>query len=105
MVIRIFPVKSSEPGISTNIRPTLKTLPARNLATPASNVPGLNTAVATEEPKAIYIPAKTPKINNSNILAPAFFSPISLIALDISKGLKKRLSIFLLSCPIPSRYP
>lgn len=46
-------VKSSEPRISTKIRPTLNTLPERNLATPASSVPPLNTAVATLAPKAI----------------------------------------------------
>ena len=69
MVIRIFPVKSSEPGISTSISPTLKTLPARNLDMPASSVPPLNTAVATLAPKAIYIPAKIPNMNNSNIVA------------------------------------
>jgi hypothetical protein len=35
-------------------------------------------------------------MNNSKMVSEAFFSPISLIALDISKGLKKRLSMLFL---------
>ena len=88
MVISILPVNNSEPRISTSIRPTLNTLPERNLAKPASSVPPLKTETATLAPKAMYMPASMPNIKSSNIVSLAFFSPILLMVFDISKGEK-----------------
>jgi hypothetical protein len=90
-IIIVFPVKSSPPARTTNIKPVPKIAPARTLPSPyvSGFAKRLNAAMLEpSEAKAINTPAKMPSKTIFMIGVFAFFIPVSITTSVISKGVK-----------------
>ncbi len=66
-IIRLLPVNSSAPAITTSISPRLKATPAMNREKLKPNTPGSKLRVAASmPPKPMYAPASTPRTNTDS---------------------------------------
>ena len=77
-IIRLLPVKSSPPAITTSIRPTLKAAPLTNFVRPMPSLAAASkvTAVARKPPKPMYAPARIPRTKTESQGEVAFATPM-----------------------------
>ncbi len=89
-MIKLFPVKSSAPAITTRIKPTGKTAPLANLARPVFSILW-DIVCAAKPPNAINKPARIPKMNKLEVELFALPTDTPSKASAVSFGLKKLL--------------
>src|SRR3954470_16526254 len=84
----MLPVSSSEPAMTTRIRPTEKTAPVKNVVRPpqVSGSSPAETTIASSPPNAMYAPARNPATTIFDGGSFAFLTPVSTPAFVIACG-------------------
>ena len=75
MRIRLLPVKSSAPAITTRISPSENPIPASHLVGPYPRVEPVEIVVASTAPRPMKAPANTPRTKSVTPGAFAFVTP------------------------------
>jgi hypothetical protein len=91
--MRLFPVNSSAPAITTKIRPSENATPASHLVTPKPRELSVPTKVARTAPRPMNTPARTPSTNAGIMRAFALATPRVRTRFAISTGEKASMPV------------